>query len=94
MAISIEYIELRKELRVGSGASVGYVAGAGATRREAGLTDIAPGGAGLFLDRPLSPDQVLEIENLEGGAHRARVRWIRKLQDGFRVGVQFEPAGG
>lgn len=91
MAISVEYIELRRAPRSGAQAPVGYRLAAG-PRHQAVLTDIAPGGAGLLLDRPLSPDQALEIDGLDGGARRARVRWITKLRDGFRIGVQFEPS--
>jgi hypothetical protein len=91
MAISIEDIELRKEARLPQGVPASYALGAGA-RREAELIDLTGTGAGLLCDQPLSLNQCLSLHGPDAAPRQARVRWVAKQQDRFRLGLAFEPA--
>ncbi len=86
MAISIEDIELRKELRMPQGVLTSYALDTG-PQRDAELVDVAGRGAGLLCDHPLSLNQRL---NLNG--RQARVRWVKQQQGRFRLGLAFESA--
>lgn len=91
MAISIEYVELRTEPRTGTQSPVTYSMAPVGEVRSATLVDLTGGGAGLLLDHPIPPGRLLDIE-LNAASRRARVRWIARQQNGFRVGVSFEAA--
>ena len=94
MAISIEFIELRNEPRVFVEATAVRIDHCGARSAAAEmngfLVDHAPGGAGLLLAHPLSPGRTLRLLVFgEAYAREARVRWVRRMQSRYRVGVAF-----
>lgn len=89
MAISIEYIELRRAPREIRQAPVSCAIAAAPERHEASLVDVGPGGAGLLLDRPVSPGQSLRIEGIDDGIGEATVRWVRSFGQRFRIGAEF-----
>lgn len=91
MTISIEDIELRKELRTPRGVPASYALTAGA-QREAELIDVTGSGAGLLCDQPLGLNQRLSLHGSDETPRQARVRWVKKQQDRFRLGLAFDPA--
>ncbi|MDR2876623.1 MAG: PilZ domain-containing protein [Chromatiales bacterium] len=91
MAISVEYIELRTEMRRSLNSSASYAISPMSERSDATLVDLTNNGAGLLLDQPVSPGRFLDL-TVDNAQHRARVRWIVRHQQGFRVGVSFEAA--
>lgn len=90
MAISVEYIEFRAAPRQGISTPVRCVLARSGVRHDGTAVDLTDGGMGLILSCPLAPDEAVEVEGLETGPHRGRVRWIRKVQDGYRIGLGFE----
>lgn len=90
MAISIEYIEFRAAPRQGISAPVSCVLARSGARHDGTAVDLTHGGVGLILACPLAPDEMVVIEGLETGPCRGRVRWIRKVQDGYRIGLSFD----
>lgn len=96
--MQIEHIELRKNLRISINMDITYstatAAGSDATAKKGTLLDVSGGGAGLVLDEPLSLNQTLRLEGYgDWEAPRdARVRWVRKANEHYRVGVEFVSA--
>ena len=90
MAISVEYIEFRAAQRQGISTPVSCVLARSGVRHDGTAVDLTNGGVGVVLPCPLTPDETVEIEGLETGPRRGRVRWIRKAQDGYRIGLSFE----
>jgi c-di-GMP-binding flagellar brake protein YcgR len=96
--VQIEHIELRKNLRISISMDITYstaaTAGGGVTGKTGTLLDVSGTGAGLMLDEPLSLNQALRLEGY-GDWDRprdAKVRWVRKANEHYRVGVEFVPA--
>ena len=60
------------------------------------LVDISAGGLGFWSPVYLAPETILEVPAVfeESGRHgtgfRLKVRWCRRLKQGFRVGAKFE----
>ncbi|MDX9740002.1 MAG: PilZ domain-containing protein [Gammaproteobacteria bacterium] len=92
MAISVEYIEFRETPRQDLTAPVRCVLVHSGMRHDGIAVDLTTRGMGLVLSCPLALDEAVAIEGLEAGAQRGRVRWIRKMQDGYRIGLTFEDA--
>lgn len=97
--MQIEHIELRKNLRISINMDITYSIanlverGDNAGGRKGTLLDLSDGGAGLMLNEPLSMNQMLRLEDYEQWEEprNCRVRWVRKADDHYRVGVEFEP---
>lgn len=96
--MQIEHIELRKNLRISINMDITYStappAESGATAAKKGtLLDVSGNGAGLMLGEPLSLNQTLRLVGYgEWEEPRdARVRWVRKANEHYRVGVEFVP---
>ena len=55
------------------------------------LLDVSGIGAGLVLDEPMSLNQTLRLEGYgEWDEPRdAKVRWVRKANEHYRIGVEF-----
>lgn len=96
--MQIEHIELRKNLRISINMDISYStansAGSDVAAKKGTLLDVSGGGAGLVLNEPLSLNQTLRLEGYgEWDQPRdARVRWVRKANEHYRVGVEFVPA--
>lgn len=92
--MQIEHIELRKNLRISINMDITYStaanAGGGAAGKTGTLLDVSGTGAGLILDEPLSLNQTLRLEGYDWDQPRdAKVRWVRKANEHYRVGVEF-----
>ncbi|MCC6207550.1 MAG: PilZ domain-containing protein [Gammaproteobacteria bacterium] len=91
----IEHIELRKNLRISINMDISYstanAVGSDATEKKGTLIDLSGNGAGLMLDEPLSLNQTLRLEGYGDWDHPrdAKVRWVRKANAHYRVGVEF-----
>lgn len=90
MAISVECIEFRQTPRQDVAASVSCVVVRSGVRHDGIAVDLTGRGMGLLLPSPLALDEIVEIEGLESGSLRARVRWLRATRDGYRLGLVFE----
>jgi c-di-GMP-binding flagellar brake protein YcgR len=97
--VQIEHIELRKNLRISVNMDISYstaspVESGAAAGKKGTLLDVSGNGAGLMLGEPLTLNQTLRLEGYgEWEEPRdARVRWVRKANDHYRVGVEFIPA--
>ena len=92
MSASIESIELRKVPRDAVTMRARYSGASIAGVHDIDVTDLTAAGAGLLLDRPLCPGQLIDL-HLDGGVTRdATVRWVQRVDAGFRIGVEFRPA--
>jgi c-di-GMP-binding flagellar brake protein YcgR len=91
--VQIEHIELRKNLRISINMDITYSA-ANAADKKGTLLDVSGNGAGLMLEEPLSLNQTLRLEGYDewDQPRDARVRWVRKANEHYRVGVEFIPA--
>lgn len=89
----IEHIELRKNLRISINMDISYSSPnpGDAGGKSATLLDVSENGAGLVLDEPLNLNQTLRLEGYgEWEEPRdAKVRWVRKANEHYRVGVEF-----
>ncbi|MCC6303179.1 MAG: PilZ domain-containing protein [Gammaproteobacteria bacterium] len=88
----IEHIELRKNLRISINMDISYSAPNPAGQARKGtLLDVSNHGAGLILDEPLGLNQTLRLEGYDDWdrPRDARVRWVRKANEHYRVGVEF-----
>lgn len=92
MSASIETIELRREPRSARASRARFSSASLAGVHEIDLTDLTEGGAGLLLDRPLSPGLTIELHLDNGSARSATVRWVKRFEAGYRVGVEFRQA--
>lgn len=96
--MQIEHIELRKNLRISIHMDITYstanAAGSDVTAKKGTLLDVSGNGAGLVLNEPLSLNQPLRLEGYDewDQPRDARVRWVRKANEHYRVGVEFIPA--
>jgi c-di-GMP-binding flagellar brake protein YcgR len=92
--MQIEHIELRKNLRISINMDISYsTADAAGTGKTGTLVDVSGTGAGLMLGEPLSLNQTLRLEGYDDwdGPRDAAVRWVRKANEHYRVGVEFLP---
>jgi c-di-GMP-binding flagellar brake protein YcgR len=96
--VQIEHIELRKNLRISINMDITYstaspAESAAAAERKGTLLDVSGNGAGLMLEEPLSLNQTLRLEGYDewDQPRDARVRWVRKANEHYRVGVEFIP---
>jgi len=55
------------------------------------VTDLSKGGAGLLVDYPHSPDEMICLEGIAGYKKPMDgiVRWVRENSGKYRVGVKF-----
>ena len=97
--MQIEHIELRKNLRISINMDISYstapqAEGGAAAEKKGTLLDVSGTGAGLMLNEPLGLNQTLRLDGYgEWDEPRdARVRWVRKANEHYRVGVEFVPA--
>jgi NAD-dependent oxidoreductase involved in siderophore biosynthesis len=90
VAISVECIEFRETPRQGLSTSVNCIVVRSGMRHDGVAVDLTGRGMGLLLSSPLALDELVDIDGLEGGSQRARVRWIRTMKDGYRLGLVFE----
>lgn len=89
--MQIEHIELRKNLRISINMDITYSTANAADAKKGTLLDISGNGAGLVLDEPLSLNQTLRLEGYGDWTQprAAAVRWVRKANEHYRVGVEF-----
>lgn len=90
--MQIEHIELRKNLRISINMDITYsTANGGDAARKGTLLDLSDDGAGLILNEPLGLNQRLRLDGYEewGQPRDAAVRWVRKANEHYRVGVEF-----
>jgi len=88
--------ELRKYPRINTALEVNYsvdeTSNAEAAQKFIGtVTDLSKSGAGLLVDQAHRPDDVVLLEGV-GGAKKplnSVVKWVRKTQGKYRVGVKF-----
>jgi hypothetical protein len=90
VAISVEYIEFRETPRQDLSAQVNCVVIRSGMRHEGVAVDLTARGLGLLLSCPLALNETIEIEGLETGPRRGRVRWIRSMRNGYRIGLVFD----
>jgi c-di-GMP-binding flagellar brake protein YcgR len=91
--MQIEHIELRKNLRIRINMDINYsIADTGADKKGT-LVDVSGTGAGLMLGEPLSLNQAVRLEGYDewDGPRDATVRWVRKANEHYRIGVEFLP---
>jgi c-di-GMP-binding flagellar brake protein YcgR len=90
--MQIEHIELRKNLRIRINMDINYSV-ADSAGKQGTLVDVSGTGAGLILGEPLSLNQTLRLEGYGewDGPRDATVRWVRKANEHYRVGVEFLP---
>ena len=55
------------------------------------VTDLSKGGAGLLVDYPHQPDEVICLEGIAGYKKPMDgvIRWVRENSGNYRLGVQF-----
>ncbi len=90
--VQIEHIELRKNLRISINMDITYTtANAAGGGKKGTLLDVSGNGAGLALEEPLSLNQTLRLEGYDDWAEPrdAKVRWVRKANEHYRIGVEF-----
>ncbi len=90
--------ELRKYPRINTALEINYSmdessSGADAAENQliGTVTDLSKSGAGLLVDQPHRPDDLVRLEGV-GGATKplnSVVKWVRKSQGKYRIGVKF-----
>lgn len=96
--------ELRKYPRINTALEINYFADeSGDLKSDATdhqfigtVTDLSKSGAGLLVDQPHRPDDIVRLEKV-GGATKplnSVVKWVRKTQGKYRIGVKFVRGAG
>lgn len=100
--MQIEYIEVRKDPRIGTEVEITYLTPTPATNIEdtrassnalnAFLTELGPDCSRLLRDQPYRARDMLILDTHNGArkAHRGQITWIEKDQNNYRVGVAME----
>lgn len=88
--------ELRKYPRINTALEINYSidesSSADDTQKFIGtVTDLSKSGAGLLVDQAHRPDDVVRLEGVGGSKKplNSVVKWVRKTQGKYRVGVKF-----
>jgi len=98
--MQIEYIEVRKDPRIGTEVEITYFTPTPSPNIEdttynalnAFLTELGPDCTRLLRDQPYRARDMLILDTHNGArrAHRGQITWIEKVQDNYRVGVAME----
>jgi len=100
--MQIEYIEVRKDPRIGTEVEITYFTRTPTANIDdtptagnalnAFLTELGPDCTRLLRDQPYRARDILILDTHNGArkAHRGQITWIEKVQDNYRVGVAME----
>ncbi len=86
--------ELRKYPRINTALEINYSmddASEASSPFVGTVTDLSKSGAGLLVDQVHRPDDIVCLEGV-GGAKKplnSVVKWVRKTQGKYRIGVKF-----